>query len=203
MKRILTLGAAFMMAAALMVGCSSSNKGTEETNKVADQTYPLTINDKEIIVGETTIGTLIEDGFKITVTEKTEDGQYETIEISPEMEMEANSYYSGGNLRLGDVIYANISLVTDEESVQMKDAVIGRLELSLTGANIDTSSISLAGVPVAELTREKADEVFQGFTGDDYVKIQYGDEYKTLLDFDQESGLIEGINLEKIYDVDW
>lgn len=205
MKRLLKTGMLVLTAAMLLTGCSGQGgkKETEET-KPSQTLYPVSIDGKEILMGETKMQTLLDNGLRITVSEKTEDNQINQVEIDSEMELESNSYYSGGTIWITDSIFANISLVTDEEVVKMGDAVIGQLEFYLSSEKgSEMERIAFNGVPVSEISREKAGEMFPDFTGDDNMLLQYGTDYEYFMSFNQEDSMLNRFSITKEYDVDW
>ena len=155
MKRVFKTGMILLAAAALLSGCSGKN-GKEETASAepAQVLYPVAIDGKEILVGETTVQTLLDQGMNVTVSEMTEDKQINQYEIDPEAELEPNTYYTGGSIWVTDSIFAHISLVTDEKAVRMGDAVIARLEFSLvSGEESELKRIAFNGVPVSRFQR--------------------------------------------------
>ena len=195
-----------------ITGCSGETKtegsSDEPSEDVKEQVYPVSIDGTEIIIGETTVQTLLDKGFRMTVSEMTPDYEYYEYEIDPEAELEANSYYTGGSIWITDSVFANISIVTDEEAIRMGDAVIAYLEFSLTGAEEDElKRISFNGVPVSELDRDKAGEVFPDFTGDDTMWFSSSStvkDYKYYMGFSsQDGGKLTKFSVEKKYDVDW
>lgn len=188
---------AFLMSA----GCS---KKEEEPEKEA--VYPVSIDGSEIIVGETTVQTLLDKGFKITVSEMTEDNRVNQYEVDSEAELEANSYYSGASIWLTESSFANVSIVTGESSVKLGDAVIAYMEFSLVGEEPSKlSNILFNGVPVNEITREKAGEMFPDFTGDEnmWFSSASASEYKYFMAFNSDDGMMNQFSVEKKYEVDW
>lgn len=188
---------AFLMSA----GCS---KKEEEPEK--EVVYPVSIDGSEIIVGKTTVQTLLDKGFKITVSEMTEDNRVNQYEVDPEAELEANSYYSGASIWLTESSFANVSIVTGESSVKLGDAVIAYMEFSLVGEEPSKlSGILFNGVPVNEITREKAGEMFPDFTGDEnmWFSSASASEYKYFMAFNSDDGMMNQFSVEKKYEVDW
>ena len=97
-----------------------------------------------------------------------------------------------------------ISLATDEE-VPLGQAVIARLEATLV-TETDKSileKIAFDGVPVTELTQEKAAEKYPDWTGNEVMWLHYGLEYKYDLNFDMSTGYLNKFAVERTYDVDW
>ena len=86
----------------------------------------------------------------------------------------------------------------------MGDAVIARLEFSLvSGEESELKRIAFNGVPVSEMSREKAGEMFPDFSGDDYMWLQKGEDYEYFMSFDPTDHMLSSFSLEKEYDVDW
>ncbi len=99
-----------------LAGCGDTNEpGGEEgtSGQVESVVYPVTINGSEIRVGETTVQTLLDAGFKITTSEKDANMQITQYEIDPDTELDAESYYSGASIWVTDNIFAHVSMVTE------------------------------------------------------------------------------------------
>lgn len=180
-------------------------KGSEADEVLADPVYPVILDGSEILIGETKVQTLLDKGLRITVSEMSEDYEITHYEIDPEAKLEANSYYSGGTVWITDTVFANIAIVTDEENVKMGDAVIAYLEFSMSSEDATgLDKILFNGVPVSELTREKAGEMFPDFTGDENMWFSPA----SMLDYDYymgftSDGRMTKFSVEKKYDVDW
>ena len=187
-KKFLKTGVILFMAAMLLAGCSGKSSKTETEAEPEQALYPVTIDGKEILVGQTTVQTLLDEGMNVTVSEMTEDKQINKYEIDPDATLEPNSYYTGGSIWVTDSIFAHISLVTDENAVRMGDAVIARLEFSLTsGEKSELEKITFNGVPVSAISREKAGEMFPDFKGDEYMWFQSGDDYEYFMSLAQQT----------------
>ncbi len=190
-----------LLLAALMLflpACSQEDGQDEKTEEVL---LPISINGKEIKVGETTVQTLLDEGLEVSWV----DENYERITVDPATELEANSYYTGGSIKVTDNMSFSISLVTDEEAVSLGEAVIARLELQMA-AEEDKSvleTISFDGVPVTELTQKKAVEKYPDWTGNEVMWLCYGLEYKYDLNFDSSTGNLSAFTVARVYDVDW
>ena len=192
-----------LMLAVLMLSlsaCGANDDGADQEDNT-EVLLPISINDKEIKVGETTLQTLLDEGFEVSWV----DENYERITIDPSTQLEANSYYTGGSIRLNDNIFAQISFVTEEEAIPLGEAVIARLEFYMHSEDDPAvlSKIEFDGVPVTELTREKAGEMYPDWTGDEVMWLKYGLEYKYDLNFDMTSGQMTKFSVEREYDVDW
>ena len=148
-----------LMLAVLMLSlsaCGANDDGADQEDN-AEVLLPISINDKEIKVGETTLQTLLDEGFEVSWV----DENYERITIDPSTQLEANSYYTGGSIKVSEGLSFMISLATDEE-VPLGQAVIARLEATLA-TETDKSileKIAFDGVPVTCLlyTSDAADE---------------------------------------------
>lgn len=193
-----------------LAGCGDSSDGSDTSGgstEVEDVLYPVSIGDSEIRVGETTVQTLLDAGLNITFSEWNDDNQIDQYTVDPEMELEANSYYSGGTIWVSDSIYAHVSIVTDEDSVKLGEGVIARMEFSFPSAQDDPAlaTISFNGIPVTELNRDKAGEVFPDFTGDEVMWFSPAAmlEHKYFMSFNMEDGSMTTFSVEKTYDVDW
>lgn len=195
----LLLSAALLML--LLSACAQGGVESAKTGENEEVLLPVSINGKEIKVGETTVQTLLDEGLNVSWV----DEDYNRITVDPATQLEANAYYTGGNIEVSDNISFMISLATDEEAVPLGQAVIARLELH-TFDDDDKSvleTISFDGVPITELTQEKAVEKYPDWTGDEVMWLHYGLEYKYDLNFDMSTGALRGFTVERTYDVDW
>ena len=185
-----------LMLAVLMLSlsaCGANDDGADQEDNT-EVLLPISINDKEIKVGETTLQTLLDEGFEVSWV----DENYERITIDP------STYYTGGSIKVSDDLSFMISLATDEE-VPLGQAVIARLEATLA-TETDKSileKIAFDGVPVTELTQEKAAEKYPDWTGNEVMWLHYGLEYKYDLNFDMSTGYLNKFAVERTYDVDW
>lgn len=173
----------------------------KEENSPDDVLLPISINGKEIKVGETTVQTLLDEGLDVSWV----DENYERITVDPTTELEANAYYTGGSIKVTDNMSFTISLVTDEEAISLGQAVIARLELQMAAEDDQSvlETISFDGVPVTELTQEKAAEKYPDWTGNEVMWLHYGPEYKYDLNFDISTGVLSAFTVARVYDVDW
>lgn len=201
-KKRYTIGLILTALVLMTAGCASGEKEEEKAEEVL---YPVSIDGTEILVGETTVQALLDKGFKVTVSEMTADKQINEYEIDPEEMLEANSYYSGASIWLTDSSFAHVSLATDEENIRMGDAVIAYMEFSLSATDrTGLDKIAFNGVPVTELTREKAGEVFPDFTGDQNMLFSQPTmlEYQYFMGFGAD-GMLTQFSVKKDYDVDY
>ena len=207
LKRWGVIGAALLILAASAAGCGKQTQnGNEESEAQEEPLYPVSINGTEIRVGETTMQTLLDAGFKVTVSEMTPDNQINEYEVDPTIELEPNMYYTGGSIWITEHTFAHISFVTGETTGTLGDATVARLEVNLSSqedaANLE--KIEFNGTPVTELSREKAGEDYPDFTGDEGMWFSTGgSDYKYGLYFDRSSGTLNSFSVECKYDVDW
>lgn len=189
---------AFML---LLAACSKGEEGNDKDGGDSEVLLPISINGKEIRVGETTVQTLLDEGFEVSWV----DENYNRITVDPTTQLEANAYYTGGSIKVSDNMSFMISFATDEEEVPLGEAVIARLELT-TVYEDDKSvleTISFDGVPITELTQKKAAEKYPDWTGNETMWLHYGLEYKYDLNFDMSTGYLNKFAVERTYDVDW
>ncbi len=191
-----------LLLTALMLCLSACGKDDGGSSQGGDDVLlPISINGKEIRVGETTVQTLLDEGLEVSWV----DEDYNRITVDPAAQLEANAYYTGGSIKVSDNMSFMISFTTDEEEASLGQAVIARLELT-TAAESDKSvleTISFDGVPITELTQEKAAEKYPDWTGNEVMWLHYGFEYKYDLNFDISSGCLNKFAVERTYDVDW
>ena len=198
MKNIKNIAKTLCTLLALILILPACSAGSGESS---EKLLPITINGTEIRIGETTVQALLDQGMNVGWV----DENYERVDVDPSMELEPNSYYTGGSIRLNDNIFAQISFVTEEEAIPLGEAVIARLEFYMHSEDDPAvlSKIEFDGVPVTELTREKAGEMYPDWTGDEVMWLKYGLEYKYDLNFDMTSGQMTKFSVEREYDVDW
>lgn len=192
-KALLCLALALVLA--VLGACAAEEEKEEEA------LYPITLKGAEVRVGETTVQSLLDQGLHVTWT----DENYQAIEVDPETVLEAESYYTGGNVQLGGNAFASISFTTGEEDATLGQAVIARLEFQLAGVEDAQllEEIAFDGVPVSQWTRELAGEKYPDWTGDDTMWLHYGLTYKYDLNFDMGTGKLVKFAVSKEYDVDW
>lgn len=189
---------------ALMLLVTACSKGEEEDGKDGgsdEVLLPISINGKEIRVGETTVQTLLDEGFEVSWV----DENFNRITVDPTTQLEADSYYTGGSIKVTDNMSFSISFTTGEEAVPLGEAVIARLELTAAGEDDKSvlETISFDGVPITELTQKKAAEKYPDWTGNETMWLHYGLEYKYDLNFDMSTGYLNKFAVERTYDVDW
>ena len=180
----------------LLSACGQADGGSEAEEAL----LPVSVNGKEIRVGETTLQPLLDEGLEVSWV----DENYNRITVDPATQLEANAYYTGGSVKVSDNMSFTISLVT-EEAVSLGQAVIARLELNMAAEDDESvlETISFDSVPVTELTRERAGEKYPDWTGNEVMWLHYGLEYKYGLNFDISTGSLSGFTVERTYGVDW
>ena len=159
----------FMMTAAL-TGCSGDRKdaGGPEPETAESDTLstlsqveiPVSIRGKELFVGQTTIQELLDDGFELMVSEWNGSDIIQH-ELDPEEVLKTGTRNTEISFWITDSSFARLSIAAKTEDVRTGDAPITRLELHLSH-QVETlpSDILIDGVPVTELTRAKAGEMF-------------------------------------------
>ncbi len=201
MKRYGKIFLLWVLALALisLTACSGGEEG--QGAKAEEVLIPVSVNGTEIRVGETTVQALLDQGMDVYWV----DENYERVTVDADEMLEAESYYSGGNISVNEDIYAQISLVTEEEDIPMGQAVIARLEFQLYGEedSAELDKITIDGVKLTEMTREKAGEMYPDWTGDESMWLKYGLEYRYDLNFDSSTGKLTQFTVERKYDVDW
>ena len=78
-------------------------------------------------------------------------------------------------------------------------------EFSLVSAEDETlDKLMFNGVPISELNREKAGEMFPDFSGDEnmWFSTSVLKDYEYFMGFDTAGNMIK-LSVEKNYDVDW
>lgn len=181
-----------LLLTALMLFLAACSKGEEGDGKDSgsdEVLLPISINGKEIRVGETTVQTLLDEGFEVSWV----DESFNRITVDPTTQLEADSYYTGGSIKVTDNMSFLISFTTGEEAVPLGEAVIARLELTAAGEDDKSvlETISFDGVPITELTQKKAAEKYPDWTGNETMWLHYGLEYKYDLNFDMSTGYLK------------
>lgn len=206
LKRIICM-ALMLLLLPVLAGCSGTGGTETKEEEPEEPLYPVSINGTEVLVGETKVQALLDAGFDVTWSEMVqgESPQIEEHVVEPDMELEANSYYTGASIWVSEHTFAHVSLATDE-AVKLGDAVIARMEFYLSRGDEQSvlENIIFNGVPLTEMTREKAGEVFPDFTGDEAMWFSTGlSNYKYFMGFDNNTGELISFSVERKYDVDW
>ena len=82
-----------LMLTVLMLFLSACTQESGQEEKEGEVLLPISINGKEIRVGETTLQTLLDEGLEVSWV----DEDYNRITVDPTTQLEANAYYTGGN----------------------------------------------------------------------------------------------------------
>ena len=160
MKKKILRGIALMLSMVFLTGCSQKEEeAPPELLTLAEYSVPVTIDGIEIVVGTTTLQPLLDAGLSIMVSEWTSE-----TDIS---------------FWITDSAFARLSLEAADTDVRMGDAVVSRLALHLSHLT-DTlpDNISIDGVPVTELSRARAGEMFPDYEQEDLSIMQQGEDYK-------------------------
>lgn len=201
-KKTLSLLCLLLTALILLLSACGKNDGENKQEEDKEEVLlPISINGKEIKVGETTVQTLLDEGLDVSWVDK----EYNRITVDPTTQLEANSYYTGGSIKVSDNMSFTISFATDKEKVSLGQAVIARMELNMAYENDKSilETICFDGVPITEFTREKAAEKYPDWTGNEVMWLHYGLKYKYDLNFDISTGYLNKFAVEHTYDVNW
>lgn len=121
--------------------------------KTDDRVYPVKFDDTEILVGETTVSVLLDNGF---IIEEIRGG-----ELDKEQIIEKNSYYSGINVIKDDVEYAMISIASEKKDIPLSEAIIAKIIIK-PGLEHAIERIYLDGVALPDLTADVFKEHIAG-----------------------------------------
>lgn len=69
MKKKIAAILILLLSMAFLAGCGRSNEPSEE-EEPPEEVYPISINGIEVRVGETTVQTLLDAGYSVTVSER-------------------------------------------------------------------------------------------------------------------------------------
>ncbi len=183
MRKQSAKGLAALMVLSILTGCSNDKTLGEqsaltETESTAEQTgfsqlrFPVTIDGHDILVGETTIQELLDDGFQLMVSEWKDEGVVQYA-IDPAAELKAGSENKEISFWITDNAFARVSIAARTNDMIVGETPITRFALHLSH-NADTlpEHILIDGVPVTELTRKKAWEMFPDFEQEDLSVTQ-------------------------------
>lgn len=214
MNQISGKGIALLVAMAVLTGCSGDKKigdpaasalqtGSGEAAKgpeFSPERLPVTIDDHEIIVGTTTIQDLLDDGFSLTVSEWDETQIYQ-YELDPKEELTAGTENSEISFWITDTAFARVSVAARTGDIRLGDAPITRFELHLSLDENDTlpQDILVDGVPVTEMSRARAGELFPDFEQGDLSVNMKGSDYKCSLLFSPKTLNLYQFSLSDTY----
>lgn len=198
MKNSLLKGMIFILSIMLLAGCGRKEEEPEpEPLMLEDHAVPVTIDGQEIIVGTTTMQPILDAGFPVSLAEW--DGQQVTEhEIDPNEILTAGSSLTEISFWLTDSAFIRLSVEAGSEDIRVGDAVITRLALHLSHqAESLPDNLLVSGVPVTELSREKAGELFPDFEQADLSVTQQGEDYRCTLMFSPRTHALYHFTLMK------
>lgn len=159
-----------------------------------DKVYPVKFDDTEILVGETKVSVLLDNGF---ILQEIRGG-----ELDKEQPLEKNSYYSGIDVIKDDVQYAMISIVSEKKDIPLSEAIIAQIIIkpSLEHA---IERASLAGVALPDLTADVFKEHIAGSEMyDDGTGVFCAGEQYTFRAYYEDGNLTE-VNAVRNYSVEY
>lgn len=162
-----------------------------------DKAYPITMEGTEVIVGETTVGTLIDAGFTIREISYSDDN-----EITGDTMLEKNSYYTGYYVDKDDTEYCSIAIVTDNKDIPIAEAIIAKVQIDSELSHfIDNTTFD--GVKLPDLTIDAAQEHIAGSEKSDDNSSVYlsGANYFVDVNFNNDS--FTELEIKRKYDVDY
>ena len=186
-KRVLGAAAALALAVSV-IGCGAGE----------GEIYPLSVDGTEITLDQTTVQTLYDAGFEISVMD-TSTGSVQWYAIEEDMPLDADSVYTGIYIGKAGERYASIGVVT-EDACEMKDGVI----YSLTSAGGGLDKVAIASVLLTDLTGEKALEIEKKLEANEYYQSYVTD--KRILRITRENGAagaVTKLEVEVRYDIDY
>lgn len=175
-----------MLLAALAAGCGNGE----------GEIYPLTVDGTAITLDVTMMQTIYDAGFEVTVLDTSTMDRYEIAADTP---LDADSVYTGVNIGKGGDVYATLGVVT-EDACTMNESVI----YSLTGYSNAVDNITIASVPLAELTEEKAKEIEKKLEDGEYYQSYVSD--SRILRITRENGAkgaVTQLEVEVRYEIDY
>lgn len=199
MKNTLIRGIVLILSMAFLAGCSGKEEEAppEELLTLAEHSVPVTIEDQEIVVGRTTLQTLLDTHLPVVVSEW--DGVHVTErKIDPNEILAAGDSLTEISFWITDYAFVRISVEAGDADIRVGDAVISRLALHLShqpGTLPD--NVFIDGVAVTDMTRAKAGEMFPDFDQADLSVIQQGEDYKCTLMFSPRTFALYQFSLVK------
>lgn len=197
MKKTAAKGIVLFMMAAALAGCSGDKKTIGEPEPKTEASgslftlsqveLPVSIQGSEFIVGQTTIQEILDDGFELMVSEW-DGNDIIQHELDPNDLLRAGTKNTEISFWITNASFARLSIAAKTEDVRTGDASITRLELHLSNeAEKLPSDILIDGVPVTELTRTRAGEMFPDFEQDSLSVTQRGEDYECALMFNPQT----------------
>lgn len=212
---ILTCAALILSFSLVLTGCqNASDDPDDEIEYIEPEApeqpkketlYPIVFDNTEILVGETTVQTVLDGGLRVTIMQvDLSSAEFSVIEtdIMTDLPMEANTFYSGAAVRMGEVVKANVSLITGDSEVPMSETIIGDLELDLAEVSAEElAKIKFNGVALSEMTFDKAKSTFPEFDGDETEYHKEGKKYSYSMSF--ENGALKTLKVARNYTVEY
>lgn len=198
MKNSLLKGMIFILSIMLLAGCGRKEEEPEpEPLMLEDHAVPVTIGGEEILVGTTTLQPLLDAGFPVSLAEW--DGEHVTEhEIDPNEILAAGSALTEISFWLTDSAFVRLSVEAGNADIRVGDAVITRLALHLSHqADTLPDDLLVSGVPVNELSREKAGDLFPDYEQADLSVTQHGEDYRCTLMFSPRTHVLYQFTLMK------
>ena len=206
MKKRLLKEIVLLLTILLLTGCSEQQAKSQKTAPLLDTStftlnehpIPVSIQGTEILVGETTLQTLLDAKLPIVVSEWTGSDVLER-EADPNEILSANSNFTDLSCWITDATFARISIEAGAKDTRMGDAVITRLELHLSHhADTLPDSITIDGVPLPEITRSKTGRMFPYFEQSNLSISLQGANYDCNLLFSPKTYVLYQFSLEKV-----
>ena len=175
----------------LLLAVSVAGRGSKE-----GEIYPLTVDGTGITLDVTTMQTIYDAGFEVTVLDTSTMERYE---IAPDTPLDADSVYTGVSIGKGGDVYASLSVVT-EEACAINESVI----YSFTGFGNYADKITIAEVPLTELTEEKAKGIEKKLEDGEYYQSYVSD--SRILRITRENGAkgaVTQLEVEVRYEIDY
>lgn len=186
-KRMAAVAVGLMLLASA-AGCGADAKEGE--------IYPLTVDGTGITLDVTTMQAIYDAGFEVTVLDTSTMDRYEIAADTP---LDADSVYTGVSIGKNGDIYASLSVVT-EDACAMSESVI----YSFTGFGSYGDKITIASIPLTELTEEKAKEIEKKLEDGEYFQSYVSD--SRILRITRENGAagaVTQLEVEVRYEIDY
>lgn len=181
------------IAAAMVFLAAAAGCGGEK-----EAIYPLSVDGTEITLDQTTMQTIYDAGFEVSVMD-TSVGSVQWYEIEADMPLDADSVYTDIYIGKGGEPYASVSVVTGE-ACAVRDGVVYFLKSEEGGLD----KIAIASVPLTELTGEKALEIEPKLESNEYYQSCVTD--SRILRITRENGAagaVTKLEVEVRYDIDY
>lgn len=182
--------AAGVLALLSIMGCGGAGE--------KEEIYPLTVDGTAITLDETTMQTIYDAGFEVSVLD-TSSTPVQWYEVEADMPLDAESVYTGIYIGRDGVKYASVSIVT-EDACAMKDGVIYALRNTEDGLD----KVTISSVLLTDLTEEKAKEIESRLEANEYFQ-SYVTDYKILRIKREngDTGAVTEMEVEVRYEIDY